>query len=153
MNQINHKHTDRAIVILLIFVLPGFLTSMAVYRIDYAKLISRGYDGVAAAGTMLGIWGAMLGFMITALSIIMTLGDGEFIKNLRATMHFKTIMIIMILTCVILFCATVFGAVVVCLGLWSKLCFKLLLYFLFGTGIAIILSMIYLFFIILNSNS
>ena len=153
MKHINRKSIDRIIVFLLIYVLPGLLAKLTVRYVDYAKLISEGYDGVAVSGTMLGIWGAMLGFMITALSIIMTLGDGEFIKTLRGTTHFKTIIIIMILTCVILFLATVFGAAVVCLNFWSQICFMMLIYFLFGTGIAIILSMLYLFFIILNSNN
>lgn len=153
MNHKNRKPKDRIIVFLLIFILPGFLTFFAGRHVDYAKLIASGYDGVAVSGTMLGIWGAMLGFMITALSIIMTLGDGDFIKTLRGTTHFKTIMIIMILTCVILFLATVFGAAVVCLNYWSQICFMILIYFLFGTGVAIVLSMLYLFFIVLNSNN
>lgn len=152
MNHINRKSKDRTVVFLLIYVFPGLLTKLAVHYVDYAKLISEGYDGIAVSGTMMGIWGAMLGFMITALSIIMTLGDGEFIKTLRGTTHFKTIIIIMILTCVILFLATAFGAVVVCLNFWSQICFMMLMYFIFGTGIAIILSMLYLFFIVLNTN-
>ena len=94
----------------------------------------------------------MLGFMITALSIIMTLGDGKFITVVRGTSNYESIMIIMIATCIILFLATAFGAAVVCLNLWRQFCFSLLLYFVFGTGIAILLSMIYLFYIVLNSN-
>jgi hypothetical protein len=153
MNHKNHKPKDRIIVFLLIFILPVVLAYFTAHHIDYTKLMAGEYNGVEVSGTMLGIWGAMLGFMITALSIIMTLGDGNFIKTLRGTTHFKTIMIIMILTCLILFFATVFGAAVVCFNFWSQICFITLLYFLFGTGIAIILSMLYLFFIVLNSDN
>lgn len=152
MARKNRKNKDRIISFILIFVLPAILTVIAVNFIDYAKLISEGYNGVAVLGTMVGIWAAMLGFMITSLSIIMSLGDGEFIKVLRGTKHFKTIKIIVFLTCVMLFCATAFGTVVVCVNLWVQLCFFLLLYFLFGTGIAIVLSMSFMFFIIMNSN-
>ena len=148
----NHKYLDIIIVFLLIFVIPIFITVLVERFITNAKVDPTTYDGVAVSGTMLGVWGAMLGFMITALSIIMTLGDGEFIKIVRGTSNFKTIMIIMISTCIMLFLATAFGAAVVCLNLWRQLCFSLLLYFVFGTGIAILLSMIYLFYIVLNSN-
>ena len=124
----HHKYIDRIIVFLLIFVLPIVMTALVEHFITNAKVDPAAYHGVVVAGTMLGVWGAMLGFMITALSIIM------------------------IATCIILFLATAFGAAVVCLNLWRQFCFSLLLYFVFGTGIAILLSMIYLFYIVLNSN-
>lgn len=149
MNGRHHKYSDRIIAVLLIFVLPAIV----IYFVDFSTIISEEYDGVAVSGIMLGVWGAMLGFMITALSIIMTLGDGDFIRILRKTSHFKTIMFIMILSCTILFLATVFGAAIVCFNLWSSGCFNILLYFLFGTGISILLSMFYLFFIVINCNS
>lgn len=148
----HHKYLDRIIVFLLIFVLPIVMTALVEHFITNSKVDPAAYNGVVVAGTMLGVWGAMLGFMITALSIIMTLGDGKFITVVRGTSNFESIMIIMIATCIILFLATAFGAAVVCLNLWRQFCFSLLLYFVFGTGIAILLSMFYLFYIVLNSN-
>ena len=147
-----HKYIDRIIVFLLIFVLPIVITVLIEHFITNAKVDPTAYNGVAVSGTMLGVWGAMLGFMITALSIIVTLGDGEFITVVRGTSNFESIMIIMIATCIMLFMATAFGAAVVCFNFWRQFCFSLLLYFVFGTGIAILMSMLYLFYIVLNSN-
>ena len=143
-----HKYSDRILTFMLIFVAPIILVRF----IDFTKYIDANYDGVEVSGTMLGVWGAMLGFMITAMSIIMTLGDGEFITTIRGSSHFKTIMFAIRLTCMILFAATAFGAFVVCFGFWVDFCFKVLMYFLFATGIAILLSMMFIFFIVMNSN-
>ncbi len=142
------KLIDRIIAILLIFFVPV----LAVYFVDCAKIMNDSYDGVKVSGTMLGVWGAMLGFMITAMSILMTLGDGEFIEIIRGSSHFKTIMFILSLTCMILFAATAFGAFVVCFNYWSDFCLKMLLYFLFSTGIAILISMVFIFYLVLGST-
>ena len=69
----SHKHKlnvkiDRIIIFILIFLLPAFM----IIRFDFTKYIGTNYDGIEVSGTMLGVWGAMLGFMITAMSIIMT---------------------------------------------------------------------------------
>lgn len=34
--------------------------------------------------TMLSLWGALLGFMITAVSILLALNDGNIVKMLKA---------------------------------------------------------------------
>lgn len=143
----HRKYVDKLIAVLLIFVVPA----IAVIIIDHNNLIPQGISGTSVSGTMLGVWGSMLGFMITAMSIIVSLGDGEFIKTIRGTPHFKTILFIITLTCIILFFAASFGAYVVCFNFWEDFCIRVFIYFLIGTGIAIFMSMVYLFYLILNT--
>ena len=53
----HHKYLDRIIVFLLIFVLPIVMTALVEHFITNAKVDPAAYNGVAVAGTMLGVWG------------------------------------------------------------------------------------------------
>lgn len=142
-----HKYVDRMTGTMLIFVLPAIVVFI-LYR---KQLIPQSINGISVSGTMLGVWGSMLGFMITALSIIVSLGDGVFITTIRETSHFKTILLIFIQTCIMLFSATAFSAIVVCFNYWRNFCQIVLVYFLVGTIAAIFWSMVFLFYMVINA--
>ena len=70
--------------------------------------------------TLLGIWGTLLGFIVTALSIILAIGNNTFLELLNASGHTKTIMWSYALTSLILFAATAFGIYIMCFNNFDK---------------------------------
>ena len=51
-------------------------------------------------GTILGIWGTLFGFVITAISILIAFNGSKFTQELRDSGHYQTVMFLYIVTCV-----------------------------------------------------
>ena len=52
-------------------------------------------------GTILGIWGTLFGFVITAISILIAFNGSKFTQELRDSGHYQTVMFLYIVTCAI----------------------------------------------------
>lgn len=138
--------SERSLIVLIILGLPLILCSLFMGHIDI-----KNYNGVHVAEIMLGIWTTMLGFIITAISIILSMGGNNFIVAFKKSRHYRTVLFLMIFSAVILFLAAVFAAVVVCFQWWKQWLGYLMAYFLFATAVAIALVLIFLFYLIKNS--
>lgn len=83
-------------------------------------------DGIDDFKTVLGIWGTLLGFMIAAVAIIITLGNDKFVDLLKDTGHYNTILFSYGLCCVHLFLAVILALVCIFFRIWKMKVFMIL---------------------------
>ena len=57
-------------------------------------------EGIDDCKMMLDIWGVMLGFVITALSILLTSHENRYVKTLIDTKHFSTVLFSYAICCI-----------------------------------------------------
>lgn len=148
----NKSVIDKIIITCFINVLPVAITYFLIRHLDILKYDYSVYDGVETTETLLGVWSTLLGFMITAVSILLTIGDSEYIAVFRKSKHYHTVMYTQVLTCLVMLVATIFSIVVICLNVWNKICLSLFVYLLFSTFIGLAFSIFFLFFMIFKSK-
>jgi hypothetical protein len=64
-----------------------------------ATMIPNQSVGMGICNTLISVWATCLGFMITAVSILLTLNNGKYIDMLKKTGHYKTILISFVSCC------------------------------------------------------
>jgi len=85
--------------------------------------------------SLLGTWGTLFGFMIAAVSVLLTFNDGIFITILKKSGHYKTILLSYTFCCVHLFVALVTAFLFVLYQVSGKVAYA----FLVGLSLDIIL--------------
>ena len=83
-------------------------------------------EGIDNLKMLLGMWGTLLGFLITSISILLTLGDGKLVNMLKQTGHYKTILIAYVCCSLHLFIAVLISLICVLLKWWSINVFTLM---------------------------
>jgi hypothetical protein len=109
-------------------------------------------DGLDDCKLMLDIWGTLLGFLITAVSLFLTIGDGKYMNTLKSSGHFSTVLYSYVICCIHLFLAVVFALIVVFIKLWSMTVFSILCAAVIDTLIIVAICLVFLFFIVINNN-
>ena len=109
-------------------------------------------EGIDNCKVMLGLWGTLLGFMITAISILLTVNDNRFIKMLKNTGHFKTILYSFSCCCINLSIAIVFSVVIIFAKVWNQILFNITVSLAVDTFLIIIICLYFLLSIISKSN-
>lgn len=100
----NHKR-DRIRINILPIVFGVFITCIS-YKLplkDVNDLLEKSID------SMLQVWGILLGFMIAADSVLLMFNDGRFIKMLKDSGHYKTILLAFLYCCVHLLVGVIFA--------------------------------------------
>lgn len=122
------------------------------YFIDRTGYIIACDYGMELLKTIIEVWGILLGFIITAISILMTIGENNFIKNLVESNHMANIILSYVMASVFLLIAIVFVIVLLILHIWTQ---KILVLFI-GANVCICISIgicvYFLFGIALNMN-
>lgn len=142
---------DKIVITVVSIIIP----SIAVIILDYF-LQSKGYDyssfdGKEIAKTLVGVWATLLGFMITSVSILVTLGGNEYVLAFRKSQHYHTVMYTNTITSILMLAATVFCIVIMCLNIWNRVCFNIFIFLLISTFVSLILSVYFLFFLVFKS--
>ena len=109
-------------------------------------------DGIDDFKTILNIWGTMLGFLITAVSILLTLGDGKFLDMLKETGHYKTILLSYIACCLHLLAAILFATVCIFCKIWSMQIFSIMCAMAIDTLIMVAICLFFLFALVVRIN-
>lgn len=143
---------DKIVITVVSIIIP----SIAVIILDYF-LQSKGYDyssfdGKEIAKTLVGVWATLLGFMITSVSILVTLGGNEYVLAFRKSQHYHTVMYTNTITSILMLAATVFCIVIMCLNIWNRVCFNIFIFLLISTFVSLILSIYFLFFLVFKSR-
>jgi len=99
--------TDLLIVLVLDIILWITLSSC---KVDINNCITEA-TAISLFSSLIGTWGALLGFIITALSILLGIKENEFIKALKETDHYKNICYLYLDTSIWLGAATIFSIV------------------------------------------
>lgn len=143
---------DKIIISLFITVFPAVIVFFMIRYLNGLKYDYCTFQGIEITKTLLSVWSTLLGFMITAVSILLTIGGNEYITTFRNTDHYHTVMYTQVLTCLVLFIATVFSIIIVCLNIWNMVCLSVFSYLLFSTFTALAFSVFFLFFMIFKSR-
>lgn len=109
-------------------------------------------DGLESYKIMLSIWGTLLGFLITAVSILLTIGEGKFLTMLKDTGHYQTILYSYVICCMHLLVAVVLAIVCVFLRIWNMSLFAILCASVIDTVIRVGICLIFLFAIVMKAN-
>ena len=85
-----------------------------------------GKIGLDICSTMMGVWATCLGFMITAVSILLVVNSGKYIEMLKETEHYKTVLKCLMSCCVHLLMVLVLMTFFTIQQKWSKNVFAIL---------------------------
>ena len=92
-----------------------------------AIFYSGNYDNFdIVVSSMLDVWGILLGFMIAAVSVLLSFSDGKFITILKQSGHYKTVLLSFMYCCFHLLVALCFAIVIIIYGLKSVVVFNLI---------------------------
>ena len=143
---------DRIIITLspIIWGIVGGISIKLIFG-KYINIIPE--DGLDLVKTVFDVWGVLLGFIFTAVSILLTIGENSFVNALVETNHMQNIIYSYVMAGLLLLVAIVFALVLMFVKIWNCA----ILYVFIGNNIAIIVSIaicvFFLFRIILNMNN
>lgn len=119
--------------IVLTVVVPLLVGLLISFILGYKKSIDNEYM-LNVVSVITGIWGTILGFIITAESILIGFSGSKKIEELSHTRHYKLILYTYLITCCnLLLCLCIFIPIIV-----SKV-FNTILYQVFIVGIVVTL--------------
>lgn len=153
------RQTSRAVKAdrIIIAVLPIGISIAAYFIVRYiCKKMGfeiTSVDGIEDYKIMLSIWGTLLGFLITAVSILLTIGEGKFLNMLKSTGHYQTILFSYVICCVHLLLVVVLAIVCVFIKIWNMNLFAVLCAAVIDTVFRVGFCLLFLFVIVLKANA
>lgn len=139
-----------------IMIFPLLVAVMSYILIRYAcnrySFVINECDGLNNLSTMLSIWGTLLGFLVTAVSILLVMSDGKFLLMLKATGHYGTILWTYIICCIHLFIAVIVAVFCILTKYWSMTIFALICSFTIDTMLLVAFCLYFLFALIIRVN-
>ena len=140
------------VIIIFLPILIGIAGNIICNKCGKQLLIVDKEKGIDLLKTVLDIWGILLGFIFTATSILLTIGENQYVKLLKDTNHFPNILFSYVIAGTYLLVAITFGIVLLFVDIWGECIFNIFL----CLNIIIIVSMAmcvkFLFNIILNMD-
>lgn len=141
---------DKISITIISFILPVIICFILKLYIKYD--INK-FNGIEVTKTLLGTWVTLLGFIITATSILITMGGKEYIQAFKESKHYSTVLLTYCFASFSLLTATIFSIIVVCLNIWNEFLFYCLIYLIISTLSLLFFSVFFLFFMIFKSIS
>lgn len=142
---------DRIIINLAPVCVAATLFFVVRRNVNAVMLMSQ-EDWFGILGMMLSLWGTLLGFMITAASILLAFNDGNIIKMLKDTGHYSTILMCYASCCIHLLVAIVYTCICIFARLWGIPFFAFLCAVAIDTLLMVVVCLYFLFVIILKQN-
>lgn len=142
---------DNIIIFGISFILPVLICIVMGCLFNYNSYDVSSFEGIEVSKTLLGTWATLLGFIVTAESILITMGGKEYIQAFKESRHYKTVLLTYFSTSFVLLAATVFSAVVICMEIWNAILFYILIYLLISTFLLIFFCILFLFFMVYKS--
>lgn len=90
-----NQRKDRLIINIIPFVI-GVVVATLTSFIALGEAVSKLETIVSS---MLEVWGILLGFMIAAVSVLLSFSDGKFITLLKESGHYKTVLLAFMYCC------------------------------------------------------
>lgn len=140
-----NANIDRVFIVIVSIIFPCILGFVVSYKL---KINIQKLCGVEVIKILLGVWATLLGFIITALSILIAMPGEDYLKALRKTTHYGTVLFTYICTCICMLAAIVFSSIVVLLDIWNELIFSIFIAFAANTVILLLLCLFFMAFMI-----
>lgn len=112
------------------------LVIVAVLRKSISTELVANMDGRGVYQTMLSLWGTLLGFIFATAAILVSVNDTEFIKQLRASGNYRSVLAAYISSCVHLFVALVITTFLYVFDSWGRWCMA----FIVGANIDVFIT-------------
>ncbi len=142
---------DKIVIFGISFILPVLICIALGYLFNYNLYDVSNFEGIEVSKTLLGTWATLLGFIVTAESILITMGGKEYIEAFKESRHYKTVLLTYFLTSFDLLSATIFSAVVICMEIWNPILFYMLIYLLISSFLLLFFCILFLFFMVYKS--
>ena len=142
---------DKITIFAISFILPSVVCFLLKLWHNHISYNTYDFDGIEITKTLLGIWATLLGFIITATSILITMGGKEYIQAFRESKHYSTVLLTYCFSSFAFLTSTIFGVVVVCINVWNEVLFYSLVYLIISTLLLLFFCVLFLFFMILKS--
>ena len=142
---------DKITIFVISFILPSIICFILKLWLNHISYNVYSFDGIEITKTLLGIWATLLGFIITATSILVTMGGKEYIQAFRESKHYSTVLLTYCFSSFAFLISTIFGVIVVCINMWNEILFYLLVYLIISTLLLLFFCVLFLFFMILKS--
>lgn len=142
---------DKITIFIISFLIPLVICYMLKMYFTKCNYNLNEFDGIDISNTLLGLWGTLLGFIITATSILITMDGKEYIHAVKGSKHYSTVVLTYGFACFDLLAATIFGIIVICINTWNILLSYLLFYFILSTLLLLFFCILFLFFMIIKS--
>lgn len=126
----------------LLGIVAGIGSNLYLKKIEYVVMLEAGME---LLGSMIDVWGILLGFIIAAVSVLMTIGENSYIKNLVETNHMSNIILSYVVASTILFISLVYMIILLIIKKWTLVLFAIF----FGVNVSIVISVgicVYLLF-------
>lgn len=143
--------TDKTIIFAISFILPFLICIALKYLFDYNSYDVSSFEGVEISKTLLGTWATLLGFIVTAESILITMGGKDYIQAFKESRHYKTVLVTYFSTSFVLLSATIFSTIVICMNIWNTLLFYILIYLIMSIFLLLFFCIFFLFFMVYKS--
>lgn len=143
--------TDKIIIFGISFILPILICIVMGYLFNYTSYDVSSFEGIEVSKTLLGTWATLLGFIVTAESILITMGGKEYIQAFKESRHYKTVLLTYFSTSFVLLSATIFSIVIICLNIWDTVLFYILIYLILSTFLLLFFCILFLFFMVYKS--
>ena len=133
--------------------LLGLITGIVLqYILGKSSFFVSVREGLELVGTVIDIWGILLGFVITAVSILLTIGENSFINALVATNHMQSIIFSYVMSSFYLFISIIIALVLLIIKTWNMNIFVVFISINVCIVVAMGLSIYFLFAIVLQMN-
>ena len=142
---------DKIIIFAMSFIFPAIICFVLKLWHGYIAYNVYNFDGIDIIKTLLGMWGTLLGFIITATSIMVIMNGKEYIQAFRESKHYSTVLLTYCFSSFALLLSTIFGIIVICLNIWNEFLFYSLIYLIISTLLLLFFCVLFLFFMILKS--
>lgn len=110
-------------------------------------------EGIEIASKLVDVLGILFGFIITAISILLSIGNKKYVKLLCATNHLKSIYISYIVNSIYLFIALMGAVCIIIFSSWNILIQALFIGVNVSVAISTAISLYFLFMISLKVSS
>ncbi len=121
MNNDEKKKTKDRRAINAVCICIGIITSVIVAI--FGKNLENSL--LDKSSLVVGVWGTMLGFMITAVSVLISFKDGPFVSMLKASGHYKTVLVVFVHCCFHLLFGIIYGLIIVIFEIQGNVYFNL----------------------------
>lgn len=111
------------------------------------------YDGIETVKIVIGIWATLLGFSITAESILISVRGGELTNLMFSSGHIKTMLFSFMITNIILFLCLVIFIPVILKGAWNFEIYRLFVCSISISFCSLGISLLYFFMILSTVNN
>ncbi len=110
-------------------------------------------QGLNISASLIAVWATCLGFMITAVSILLALNTNDYIEMLKRTGHYKTILICFVSCCFHIWLALAMVILFTIVQHWSVLVFAFLCASTIDVLLIMVICLYFLLAIVIKTNN